>query len=82
MRRIICSLIVAVAPLGSVFADTPKSESENVKMTLVYRHELPNVPGKSIKGVSANAGDPAPAKLPAVFVMGTNETELTIPFGN
>jgi quercetin dioxygenase-like cupin family protein len=32
--------------------------------------------------VSANASETQPAKLLAVFVVGTNETELTIPFGN
>lgn len=121
-----------------MLADAPKSK--NVKVTLVYQHELPNVPGKSIKGVlveygpggyspghthpksafiyatvlegairsqvndrpvmiykagqnfselpgerhtvSANASDTEPAKLLAVFVVDTNETELTIPFGN
>ena len=109
-------------------------------MTLVYEHELPNVPGKSIKGVlveygpggyspghthaqsafiyatilegairsqvndgpvttysagesfselpgdrhgvSANASDTEPAALLAVFVVDTDETELTTPFGD
>jgi quercetin dioxygenase-like cupin family protein len=32
--------------------------------------------------VSANASDTEPAKLLAVFVADTNETELTIPLGN
>jgi len=32
--------------------------------------------------VSANASETRPAKLLAVFVVDTNETELTIPFGN
>jgi quercetin dioxygenase-like cupin family protein len=32
--------------------------------------------------VSANASERQPAKLLAVFVVDTNETELTIPFGN
>ena len=32
-------------------------------------------------GVSANASKTKPAKLLAVFVVDTNETELTIPFG-
>jgi uncharacterized protein YbjT (DUF2867 family) len=108
--------------------------------TLVYQHELPNVPGKSIKGVlveygpggyspghthaesafiyatvlegairsqvndepvkiydagqswselpgdrhgvSANASETKPAKILAVFVVDTNEKELTTPFGN
>ena len=73
-------------------------------MTLVYQHELPNVPGKSIKGVlveygpggyspghthaksafgvSASASETQPTKLLAVFVVDTNETVLTAPFGN
>jgi quercetin dioxygenase-like cupin family protein len=32
--------------------------------------------------VSANTSQTKPAKLLAVFVVDTNETELTIPFGN
>ena len=138
MKRVLCSLFVATLPFGSVLAGAPTSKNE--KVTLVYQHELPNVPGKSIKGVlveygpggyspghthpksafiyatvlegairsqvndgpvttykagesfselpgdrhsvSANASDTEPAKLLAVFVVDTNETELTTPFGN
>ena len=138
MKRILCSLLVATLPFGSVLADAPKSK--NAKVTLVYQHELPNVPGKSTKGVlveygpggyspghthpksafiyaivlegairsqvndgpvttygagqsfselpgdrhgvSANASETEPTKLLAVFVVDTNETELTIPVGN
>jgi len=138
MKRTLCSLVVATLPFGSGLADTPKSN--NAKVTLVYQHELPNVPGKSIKGVlveygpggfspghthpksafiyatvlegeilsqvndgpvttykagqsfselpgdrhgvSANASKTKLAKLLAVFVVDTNETELTFPFGN
>jgi len=142
MKRIVCSLLVcllaATLPFGSVFAAAPKPE--NAKVTLVYQHELPNCPGKSIEGVlveygpggyspahthaksafiyatvlegairsqvnngpvttytagesfselpgdrhgvSANASETNPAKLLAVFVVDTNETELTIPIGN
>ena len=54
MKRIVCSLLVAAAPFGSVLADAPKSK--NAKVTLVYQHELPNVPGKSIKGVLVEYG--------------------------
>src|SRR6202045_4425886 len=137
MKRVLCSLLVATLPFGSVLADAPKSK--NAKVTLVYQHELPNVPGKSIKGVlveycpggyspghthaksafiyatvlegairsqandgpvatyeagqsfsglpgarhgvSANARETRPAQLLAVFVVDTNETELTIPLG-
>src|SRR4029077_1826668 len=42
MKRILCSLLVAPLPFGSVLADAPKSK--NAKVTLVYQHELPNVP--------------------------------------
>jgi quercetin dioxygenase-like cupin family protein len=138
MKRVLCSLLVASLPFVSVLADQPKEK--NAKVTLVYQHELPNVPGKSIKGVlveygpggyspghthprsafiyatvlagavrsqvndgpvttyeagqsfselpgdrhavSANASDTEPARLLAVFVVDTNETELTIPFAD
>jgi quercetin dioxygenase-like cupin family protein len=138
MRRMLCALLVASLPFGSALAEAPKEKS--AKVTLVYQHELPNVPGKSIKGVlveygpggyspghthaksafiyatvlegamrsqvndgpvttytagqsfselpgdrhgvSANASKTKLCKLLAVFVVDTNETELTIPFGN
>jgi quercetin dioxygenase-like cupin family protein len=54
MKRIVCSLLVATLPFGSVLADAPKSK--NAKVSLVYQHELPNVPGKSIKGVLVEYG--------------------------
>ena len=54
MQRILCSLLVATLPFGGVHADTPKEKS--AKVTLVYQHELPNVPGKSIKGVLVEYG--------------------------
>jgi quercetin dioxygenase-like cupin family protein len=136
MKRMFCSLLLATLPFGSAFADAPKEK--NAKVTLVYEHELPNVPGKSIKGVlveygpggyspghthprsafiyatvlegamrsqvndgpvttykagqsfselpgdrhgvSANASETEPAKLLAVFVVDTDERELTTPF--
>jgi quercetin dioxygenase-like cupin family protein len=138
MKRILCSLLLAALPFGGAVAQAPKEK--NSKVTLVYQHELPNVPGKSLKGVlveygpggyspghthaksafiyatvlegaikskvndgpvttykagqsfsempgdrhgvSANASETEPAKLLAVFVVDTNETELTTPFGN
>lgn len=138
MKRILCSLLVASLPFGIALAQTPKEKS--AKVTLVYQHEIPNVPGKSVKGVlveygpggysaghthaksafiyatvlegairsqvndgpvtvykagqnfselpgdrhrvSANASKTKPAKLLAVFVVDTNETELTTPSGD
>jgi quercetin dioxygenase-like cupin family protein len=142
MNRILCSLLVAALPFGSVLAEAPKpkTDSKNAKVTVVYEHELPNVSGKSMKGVlveygpgghspghthpksafiyatvlegairsqvndgpvktyeagqswsevpgdrhsvSANASETKPAKLLAVFVLDSNETELTIPFAD
>jgi quercetin dioxygenase-like cupin family protein len=138
MTRILCSVLIALLPLGSALADAPAAK--RAKVTLVYQHELPNVPGNSIKGllveygpggyspghthaksafiyatvlegairsqvndgpvtvykagqsfsempgdrhsVSANASQTKPAKLLAVFVVDTNETELTLPLGH
>jgi hypothetical protein len=53
-NRRLCSLLVATLPFGRVLADAPKSK--NAKVILVCQHELPNVPGKSIKGVLAEYG--------------------------
>ena len=54
MKRILCSLLVATLPFGSALADAPKEK--NAKVTLVYQHELPNCPGKSIRGVLVDYG--------------------------
>ena len=54
MKRILCSVLVVSLPFDSILADAPKSKNANV--TLVYQHELPNVPGKSIKGVLVEYG--------------------------
>jgi hypothetical protein len=54
MKRILYSLLVATLPFGSALAEAPKEK--NAKVTLVYQHELPNVPGKSIKGVLVEYG--------------------------
>jgi quercetin dioxygenase-like cupin family protein len=128
--------VLLLAPLLQVSAAT--AHDENSKVTLVYEHALPNVPGKSIKGVlveygpggsspshthansafiyatvlegairssvndgpvvtyragesfsempgdrhgvSENASKTAPARLLAVFVVDTGETELTTPY--
>ena len=136
MKRLLLSLLVAGLSLAGAHAEAPKAK--NAKVTLVYQHELPNVPGKSLKGVlveygpggfspghthpksafiyatvlegairsqvnngpetvykagqnfsempgdrhgvSANASMTAPAKLLAVFVVDSNEKDLTTPF--
>lgn len=138
MKYILYLLLLTLLPFGVALADAPKSK--NAKVTVVYQHELPNIPGKSIKGVlveygpggyspghthaksafiyatvlegavrnqindgpvvtyeagqsfselpgdrhsvSANASETKSARLLAVFVVDTNETELTIPFKN
>lgn len=135
MKRLLAPLLIATLPFATALADTPPSK--NAKVTLVYEHALPDVPGKSVKGVlveygpggyspahthaksaliyatvlegairskvndgpaktyragenftelpgdhhgvSANASDSKPAKLLAVFVVDTADTELTTP---
>lgn len=50
---IIAALLLATSS-GAVFADAPGSK--NARITLVYEHALPDVPGKSIKGVLVEYG--------------------------
>jgi quercetin dioxygenase-like cupin family protein len=138
MKRSLCFVFLAMLSFATALADAPAPK--NAKVTLVYQHELPNVPGKSIKSVlveygpggyspghmhpksafiyatvlegsirsqvndapvtiyttgqsfselpgdrhrvSANASDTKPAKLLAVFVVDTNDTELTLPLSS
>ena len=60
MKRLLCALLVACLPFASLpFASVradDMSGSKNAKVTLVYSHELPNVPGMSIKGVLVEYG--------------------------
>ena len=131
--RILCAAVVAIMSITTVSAeDRPAS-----KVSVVFDHPLPNVPGKSMRGVivdyapgasspshrhpksafiyatvlegevrssvdgapertykagenwyeapgafhavSANASDTKPARLMAVFVLDSTETELVTP---
>ena len=131
--------IFVIAGMASfVMAAGPAAHASDAKVTLVYDHVLPNVPGKSMKavlveyepggsspghthpksafiyatvlegairsqvndgpvkvyragesfsenpgdrhGVSANASTTKPARLLAVFVVDTGETNLTTPY--
>jgi len=56
MRTILSTLLVVTLPFSAAFAhDFTKGElaydSKGTKVTLVYEHPLPDVPGKSVKGV-------------------------------
>ena len=132
LTLIVCALVATVGVRSGIAAD------EGPKVTIVFDHALPNVPGKSMKGilveygpgvatgahihpksaftyatvlegavrtsvndgpaviyragqsfsempgdvhsVSENASNTEPAKLLAVFVVDTNEKELTMPY--
>src|SRR3954454_3820514 len=73
MKGILYSLLFVTLPFGTVVADDPKSK--NAKVTLVYQHELPNVPGKSIKGVLVEYGpggySPGHAHPKSAFIYAT-----------
>ena len=139
LPRFTCELIVCALIVGMIGVGSAMAADKNAKITLVYEHALPNVPGKSIKGVlveygpggsspahthpksafvyatvlegairssvnngpavtyhtgqsfsempgdlhsvSENASKTEPAKLLAVFVVDTDEKELTTPYG-
>jgi quercetin dioxygenase-like cupin family protein len=48
---VVCTLIIAAFGVGSAMA-----EDKGPKVTVVYDHALPNVPGKSMKGVLVEYG--------------------------
>jgi quercetin dioxygenase-like cupin family protein len=67
---IVCAPLVATLGVGSVMA-----ADNNAKITLVYEHALPNVPGKSIKGVLVEYGpggsSPAHTHPKSAFIYAT-----------
>jgi quercetin dioxygenase-like cupin family protein len=73
MQRILCLLLLMILPFGSAIAAAPNSK--NAKVTLVYQHELPNCPGKSIKGVLVEYGpggySPAHTHAKSAFIYAT-----------
>jgi quercetin dioxygenase-like cupin family protein len=48
IRQFLCTTVLLVASVGAIQAHAADEKS---KVTLVYDHVLPNVPGKSIRGV-------------------------------
>jgi quercetin dioxygenase-like cupin family protein len=54
MMRFLCAVLLVAIPLTSAAADG--TGASNARVRLVYQHELPNVPGKSIKGVLVEYG--------------------------
>ena len=52
-HALLAALLVAISS-GSAFAEA--SGSKNARVTLVYEHALPDVPGKSVKGVLVEYG--------------------------
>jgi quercetin dioxygenase-like cupin family protein len=55
MPRLICALLVC-ALMATIGVDSVIGADEGPKVTLVFDHVLPNVPGKSMKGVLVEYG--------------------------
>jgi len=55
LPRFICALIVC-ALIATLGVGSGIASDKSPKATLVYEHALPNVPGKSIKGVLVEYG--------------------------
>jgi quercetin dioxygenase-like cupin family protein len=54
IRQLLCAGALAVVSLTAASAQDASDDKR--KVTLVYDHELPNVPGKSIKSVLVEYG--------------------------
>jgi quercetin dioxygenase-like cupin family protein len=69
MKSILFSLVAATLPFG-VRAEEPKAKS--AKVTLVSEHELPNMPGKSLRAVlveyGAGGGSPSHRHPSSAFI--------------
>ena len=54
MKRSLCALLPATPPSRAALADD--AGFKNAKVTVVDQHELPNVPGKSLRAVLVEYG--------------------------
>ena len=70
MKHFICALVFTAFSAGAAMAG-----DDAVKVTLVYEHALPNVPGKSIKGVlvdyAPGGASPAHTHPDSAFIYAT-----------
>ena len=73
--RFIYALIVCAFIVGTIGVGSGIAADKNAKITLVYEHALPNVPGKSIKGVLVEYGpggsSPAHTHPKSAFIYAT-----------
>ena len=54
IRQFLCAAALTAVCIGA--ASAQDASDKKAKVTLVYDHELPNVPGKSIRGVLVEYG--------------------------
>ena len=75
LPRFIYTLIVCVPLVATFGVSSEIAADNNAKVTLVYEHALPNVPGKSIKGVLVEYGpggsSPAHTHPKSAFIYAT-----------
>ena len=73
IKRTLCALLLIAMPTAIGAAEG--SEAPGARVRLVYQHELPNVPGKSIKGVLVEYGpggsSPAHVHPASAFIYAT-----------
>ena len=75
LPRFIYALIVSALIVGTIGVGSGIAADNNAKVTLVYEHALPNVPGKSIKSVLVEYGpggsSPAHTHPKSAFIYAT-----------
>ncbi len=71
--RVLCAVALAILPVAA--ASAQDASDGNSKVTLVFDHALPNVPGKSMRSVLVEYGpggsSPAHAHPPSAFIYAT-----------
>ena len=56
LPRLTCALVICALIVATLGVHSGIAADKDSKVTLVYEHALPNVPGKSIKGVLVEYG--------------------------
>jgi quercetin dioxygenase-like cupin family protein len=73
IARLLCAAFLAATTLSA--ASAQDGSDARARVTIVYDQELPNVPGKSIRGVlveyAPGGGSPAHVHAPSAFIYAT-----------
>jgi hypothetical protein len=83
IKKLCCTAVILALTTSAAGAHDARASKDAAKVTVVYEKELPNVPGKSMKGVLVEYGpggfDEAHTHPSSAFISGTQFISVIPP---